>query len=50
MYGAYPQVIATGGDMAVLEADGMVEHFVPDLQLLGLRACVSAMEAGMEDA
>jgi type III pantothenate kinase len=50
MYGAYPQVIATGGDMAVLEADGMVEHFVPDLQLLGLRACVSSMEAGMEDA
>ncbi len=35
----YPQVIATGGDMAVLEDDGFIEHFVPDLQLIGIHAC-----------
>ncbi|MBX3323569.1 MAG: type III pantothenate kinase [Phycisphaeraceae bacterium] len=48
VYGAYPQVIATGGDMAVLEADGFVEHFVPDLQLLGVSACVAALAADAE--
>lgn len=39
-YGGYPQVIATGGDAAVLEETGLVEHFVPDLQLMGIAACL----------
>ncbi len=39
-YEAYPRIIATGGDIGVLEADGLVEAFVPDLQLHGIRrAC-----------
>lgn len=39
-YEAYPRVIATGGDMGVLEGDGLVETFLPDLQLIGIRrAC-----------
>lgn len=40
-YGAYPQVIATGGDAQILEVeDTIVEHFVPDLVLIGLHECV----------
>jgi len=36
-YEAYPQVIATGGDAAALfEGDELVEHLVPDLQLVGI--------------
>jgi type III pantothenate kinase len=36
-YQAYPQIVATGGDAAMLfEADGLVEHIVPDLQLMGI--------------
>jgi type III pantothenate kinase len=43
-YGAFPPVIATGGDMAIFEGDEFVEHFVPDLQLLGLyAACAKAL-------
>jgi type III pantothenate kinase len=44
-YGAYPQVVATGGDSRVLfENDAIVEHLVPDLQLVGLAvACESAL-------
>lgn len=35
--GQYPVVVATGGDSATLFADEpLVEHLVPDLQLLGL--------------
>lgn len=41
-YGGYPQVIGTGGDVGVLEADGLVEHVVPDLQLLGIQHCAQA--------
>jgi type III pantothenate kinase len=38
-YGAYPRVIATGGDAPTLfEGDGVVEHIVPDLTLMGIRA------------
>lgn len=47
-YEAYPQVIATGGDMALLEDDGLVEHFVPDLQLMGIAACARAALAADE--
>ncbi|MCC5821723.1 MAG: type III pantothenate kinase [Phycisphaerales bacterium] len=46
-YEAYPKIIATGGDMGVLESDGLVENFVPDLQLLGIR---TAWETAHEDA
>ncbi len=36
-YEAYPQIIATGGDAALLfDGDEVVEHVVPDLQLLGI--------------
>lgn len=39
-YGAYPQVVATGGDAAIFEDDPLVEHIVPDLVLLGIaEAC-----------
>ncbi len=49
-YDGYPQIIATGGDMGVLEGDGLIEHFVPDLQLVGIHACVQrAVEAASGD-
>ena len=36
-YEAYPRVIATGGDAALLfENDELVEHIVPDLALVGM--------------
>ncbi|MFN5946445.1 MAG: type III pantothenate kinase [Phycisphaerae bacterium] len=40
-YDAYPQIIATGGDAPTLfENDEVVEHVVPDLQLIGIyEAC-----------
>jgi len=53
VYGAYPRVIATGGDAATLfEGDGLVDDIVPDLQLIGIQAAVeAAMAAGdAEDA
>ena len=38
-YGAYPQVIATGGDAALLfEGDEFIDNIVPDLTLLGIAA------------
>lgn len=38
-YGAFPMVIATGGDAARLfSGDGIVDRIVPDLQLYGIRA------------
>ena len=38
-YGAYPQVIATGGDARTLfEGDDLIEHIVPDLTLIGIQA------------
>lgn len=45
-YEGYPQIIATGGDMGVLEGDELIESFVPDLQLHGIQAaCVMLAEA-----
>jgi type III pantothenate kinase len=39
VFGAYPQVVATGGDARTLfEDDDLVEHIVPDLTLLGIEA------------
>lgn len=45
-YGAYPQVIATGGDAALLFKDEpLVEHVVTDLQLRGIwLSCRRALE------
>lgn len=45
-YEAYPQVIATGGDApALFDGDEVVEHVVPDLQLLGImESCRRAVE------
>ncbi|CAN5763527.1 hypothetical protein BH11PLA1_BH11PLA1_03770 [soil metagenome] len=38
MNGAYPRVIATGGDAALLfENDQLVEHIIPDLILMGMQ-------------
>jgi type III pantothenate kinase len=50
-YEAYPQIIATGGDAAVLfENDELVEHLVPDLQLVGIyEACVAHDEEALAD-
>jgi len=42
----YPKVVATGGDMGIFEDDELVETFVPDLQLIGLRvACERALRS-----
>lgn len=45
-YGAYPQVVATGGDAALLFKDEpLVEHVVTDLQLRGIwLSCKKAVE------
>jgi len=44
-YEAYPQIVATGGDApGLFEHDEVVEHVVPDLQLIGIHvACVAAL-------
>ncbi len=41
-FGAYPQIVATGGDAALLfRSDEVIEHVVPDLQLIGIHeACL----------
>lgn len=45
-YEGYPQIIVTGGDMGVLEGDELIEAFVPDLQLHGIRAaCLMLADA-----
>lgn len=45
-YGAYPKVIATGGDLGILEDEELVDERVPDLQLLGIAAaCARALAA-----
>ena len=45
-FGAYPQIIATGGDARVLFAeDELVENVVPELQLIGIAAaCTRVLE------
>ncbi|MEM9066297.1 MAG: type III pantothenate kinase [Planctomycetota bacterium] len=49
-FGAYPRVIATGGDAEALFAvDELVETIVPDLQLRGISAAVGRiLEAGRD--
>ena len=44
-YGAYPRIIATGGDAQnVLAGDELIEQFVPDLQLIGVAAACRTIE------
>lgn len=44
-YGAYPTVIATGGDAAVLFADDeLVDRVVPELTLIGIAVAVRSAE------
>jgi type III pantothenate kinase len=44
-YEAYPRVIATGGDAALLfENDPLVEHIVPDLTLMGMLEAYQRLE------
>ena len=41
-YGAYPSVIATGGDATLLfENDEFVEQIIPDLLLQGIASSIS---------
>jgi len=43
-YGAYPRVIATGGDAQTLfENDELIEHIIPDLQLIGIAAACAKL-------
>ncbi len=49
-YGAYPKVIATGGDAVRLFGDdAMVDRVVPELQLLGLASALRAHLSGDDD-
>lgn len=44
-YGAYPQVVATGGDArSLFEDDPLIEHLIPDLTLIGIQiACETTL-------
>jgi len=50
-YGAYPQVVATGGDAeALFSNDELIDNVVPNLTLLGMAAAVrAALNAGDEN-
>jgi len=49
-FGAYPQIIATGGDARTLfEGDDLVEHIVPDLILIGIEAACR-IQLGFDEA
>ncbi len=49
-YSAYPLVIATGGDLGILEDEELVETLAPDLQLMGIHAaCVRALQDDESD-
>lgn len=48
-YGAYPQVIATGGDAAMLfEGDELIDRIVPELPLIGIAVAYQAALTGDE--
>ena len=50
-FGAYPQIVATGGDASVLfKDDELVESIVPDLQLIGILEAVKAAGDDHEEA
>ena len=48
-YEGYPQIIVTGGDMGALEDDELIEAFVPDLQLHGIRAACAMLVDAEDD-
>jgi type III pantothenate kinase len=49
-YEAYPQIIATGGDAALLfDGDEVIEHIVPDLQLLGIADAIKILSTTAAD-
>lgn len=48
-YEGYPQIIATGGDIGLLEDDELIEAFVPDLQLHGIRIACQRVLADEDD-
>jgi len=48
-YEGYPQIIATGGDIGLLEDDDLIEAFVPELQLHGIRIACKMILAGDGD-
>lgn len=49
--GSYPRVVATGGDAGSLfNNDSVVEHVVPDLQLIGMRLTFQAFVGEDDDA
>jgi type III pantothenate kinase len=48
-YGAYPQIVATGGDAKLLfESEELVDNIVPDLTVLGIAAAAKHALAGDE--
>jgi type III pantothenate kinase len=48
--GMYPRVVATGGDSGSLfGTDSIVEHVVPDLQLIGMRLAFQALMQDDDD-
>ena len=48
--GTYPRVVATGGDAGTLfGSDSVVEHVVPDLQLIGMRLAFQALLTDEEE-
>lgn len=50
-YGAYPHIIATGGDAELLfKDDELIEQIVPDLQLQGIAVSVRHTMVAEEDA
>ena len=49
-YQGYPQTIVTGGDLGILEDDELIDSFVPDLQLQGIRvACARMLQDDSQD-
>jgi type III pantothenate kinase len=49
-FGAYPQIVATGGDARTLfENDDLVEVIVPDLTLIGIQTACAIQLAGEDD-
>lgn len=49
-YGAYPQIIATGGDAGRLfDGDEVIEHVVPELTLMGIQAACERVLTDDED-
>ena len=49
-YAAYPQIVATGGDAALLfRDDDVIEHVVADLQLMGIHEACRQTLSGDDD-